>query len=163
MRVQIGGDMAQGGGLADAGGAGKQADAGIVEEPVEALFQAGPLAVVEQFPRLFSQGWLSQPEVLSIHYFFSLLRLSGAACCCNASSTVLADSHEVLLVALEGRQPIQSAVNSDVINPLEPCPQPGIEIIETADLRQIELGQELIANGAMPLFELSLMPPCFHK
>lgn len=58
MRIQLCGDVSQGGGFANAGRSGQKPDAGLFEDPVEVLFQAGELPVIEEFSGLFAEWCL---------------------------------------------------------------------------------------------------------
>ncbi len=43
-----------------------------------------------------------------------------------------------------------------VVEPIQPGPKTGIEIIQAVDLFEVDLTQELIAHRAMPFFQFAL-------
>ena len=67
-----------------------------------------------------------------------------------------ADAGQITLVALQGSQAIQTAMDRLVINLLDPGPQSGIEVIQTGDQALIEFTEELIPKGAMPALQFAL-------
>ncbi len=71
MRVQFGADVPQGGGFADTGRFGQQADAGRFEKPSQGLFQRRDLAGIEEFAGWFGERCLGESEVLSVDDFSS--------------------------------------------------------------------------------------------
>ena len=65
------------------------------------------------------------------------------------------DLRQILLIARQGRQPIQSAVRRVMVNRFTPRPQPRVEIIQIGHAAVIVFAQELVAKGAVPAFELA--------
>lgn len=79
VRVEFGGNLAQGGGFADAGRSCQQSDAGLFEKPDKLLLESGELPVVEKFSGLFAERWLCQSEVLLVHDHSSVFGLNRRA------------------------------------------------------------------------------------
>jgi len=67
-----------------------------------------------------------------------------------------ADSGEILLIATQGRQALQTPMRPLVVDLLQPGPEPGIEIVQVANPARVQFAQELRAEGAVPALDLAL-------
>ena len=47
-------------------------------------------------------------------------------------------------------------MDGTVINLLDPGPEPGVEILQIMDTRDLQLTQELVAESPMPAFQFAL-------
>ena len=69
---------------------------------------------------------------------------------------------QVLLKAGQRGFVIETAVDSTVIDLLDPGPESGVEIIQVIDARDLQLTQELITESPMPAFQFALALGCIR-